>query len=355
MSVANQEKLEKKSVAVTEVNYTICPVLVASHVAVEKGWLEEELKKIGVKLKYLWSLPHENWLAHFTHQLPNLFRDGGNIPAIWSRSRGEKTKLVGLTFSNDGGQILVSTNSGLNKVSDLKGHKIGLFQRINPDRVDFWRGTAERGILLALELAGLRKSDVEIVNLPVIAPDYPTTEPRQKPADRWGDPRANSIYQTESQALLSGRVDAIYINRGRSSILQSEGKVKAIEDLSRYPDWTLQVANSPFTISVNAELAEQHPEVVIAYLKAAVRAGRWINKNPVEAGEIFTQVTSYWGGKCIAKVLSSHNLVPSFSGKNIAGIEVEKKFLLENGYIEKDFDVNEWVDSSFLEEALKGE
>ena len=29
----------------TEAVYTICPVLVASHIAVAKGWLEAELKK----------------------------------------------------------------------------------------------------------------------------------------------------------------------------------------------------------------------------------------------------------------------------------------------------------------------
>jgi len=37
--------------------YTICPVFVASNVAAEKGWLQEEFEKSGVSLRYLRSLP----------------------------------------------------------------------------------------------------------------------------------------------------------------------------------------------------------------------------------------------------------------------------------------------------------
>ena len=47
----------------TELVYTICPVLVASHVAVVKGWLEKELARRGGSARYLWSLPSENWLS----------------------------------------------------------------------------------------------------------------------------------------------------------------------------------------------------------------------------------------------------------------------------------------------------
>jgi hypothetical protein len=34
-------------------------------------------------------------------------------------------------------------------------------------------------------------------------------------------------------------------------------------------------------------------------------------------------------------------------------VGVEKKFLLDRGYLRKDFDVAQWADSRFLEEALK--
>lgn len=353
MSIANKKKLEKKSTSISGVIYTICPVLVASHIAVENGWLKEELKKVGTNLKYLRSLPKADWLPHFNHRLPNLFRDGGNIPAIWTKSEGVDTKLVGLTFSGNGGQILVRVNSGINRVKDLKGRKIGLSKGQDLKRIDFWRATAERGIFLALGNAGIKKEDVEIIDLP--EPDYAIfLEPAQKPAELWGTGKSNSLFRAEVKALLEGKVDAIYSNHGRSIALEAEGAVKVIEDLGKYPDWTLQVANSPYTITVNSDLAEKHPEIVVAYLRAALKAGTWINNHPSEAGEIFTKVTSFPCGACAAKELQEYDLVPKLSGKNIAGLEVEKKFLLEHGYIKNDFDVREWVDTSFLEEALEG-
>jgi ABC-type nitrate/sulfonate/bicarbonate transport system substrate-binding protein len=341
---------------VTEAIYTICPVLVASHIAVQKGWLESELKKVKGSLKYLWSLPAESWLSHFNHTLPNQFRDGGNIPAIHARSEGQRTKLIGLTFSNDGGQILTRVGSGINKVADLKGRQIGLYKREKTDRVDFWRATAERGILVALDLAGLKPSAVNIVDLAVGSPDYVSAAPVKNPAERFKATTSgpNSHYGAEIDALLTGKVDAIYANRGRAHQFQRDGKVKAIEDLGRHPDWTLQVANSPYTITVSEELATEYPEIVVAYLRAAIKAGRWIEANQDEAAEIFGGLISQWAGKCILKgEIAKHHFAPNLSPKNLAGVEVEKQFLLEQGYIRKDFDVAQWADPSFLEKALK--
>jgi ABC-type nitrate/sulfonate/bicarbonate transport system substrate-binding protein len=355
-TLERERKTNHKPAALTEAIYTICPVLVASHIAVHKGWLERELKKAKGSLKYLWSLPQENWLSHFNHTLPNQFRDGGNIPAIHARSEGQRTRLIGLTFSNDGGQILARVGSGINKVADLNGRKIGLYRRVKTDRVDFWRATAERGILLALDLAGLKRKEVEIVDLAVAGPDFASSAPSQNSAERFGVAAngANTHYAAEIDALLAGKVDAIYANRGRAHLFQRDGKVKAIEDLGRYPDWTLQVANSPFTITVSEELANDHPEIVVAYLRAAIQAGRWIETNRDEAADIFGGIISQWAGKCQLKSeVAKYHFVPNLSPKNLAGVAVEKQFLLEQGYIRKDFEVAQWADPHFLEEALK--
>lgn len=76
-----------------EAVYTLCPVLVASHIAVHQGWVDAELAKVGARARYLWSLPSEQWPSHFNHTLPNQFRDGGSIPAIHARSEGMQTRL----------------------------------------------------------------------------------------------------------------------------------------------------------------------------------------------------------------------------------------------------------------------
>jgi ABC-type nitrate/sulfonate/bicarbonate transport system substrate-binding protein len=345
----------KTATALTETVYTICPVLVASHIAVHKGWLEKELRRAGGKLTYLWSLSPDKWLSHFNHTLPNQFRDGGNIPAIHARAEGKRTKLIGLTWSTDGGQILVRADSGIHRVEALRGKKIGLYKRGSTDRVDFWRATAERGILLSLDLAGLTAKDVEIVDLQVDSPDQPSTSPLANPAERFkaSDNGPGTHYGTEIDALLRGKVDAIYANRGRAHLFQKDGQVKAINDLGQYPDWTLQVANSPYTITVSEEFALQHRPIVVAYLKVVARAGRWIQENRREAADIFGEIVPHWTSQAVLRSsIAKQKFVPSLSARNLAGVDVEKRFLLERGYIQKDFSVAEWADSSFLEEAL---
>ena len=338
----------------TELVYTICPVLVASHVAVVKGWLEKELARQGGAARYLWSLPSEYWLSHFNHTLPNQIRDGGNIPAIHARSKGRDTKLIGLTCAGDGGQILVRVDSAIHRVADLRGRRVGLFNRGKSDRVDFWRATAERGILLALELAGLKRDEVEWVDVTVEGPDYPSTAPLDTPAQRFrsADTGKNSLYGAEIAALLAGTVDAIYASGSRAHQFHVTGKVKSIEDLRRYPDWTLQVANSPYTITVSSEFAAQHRHLVVAFLRAAVRAGRWVHEHRLTATETFGQVLPQWGELRFLKTeLSRHKFVPNLSPRGLAGVEVQKRFLLERGYIDRDFDLATWVDTSFLDEV----
>jgi ABC-type nitrate/sulfonate/bicarbonate transport system substrate-binding protein len=347
----------KSATVLTETVYTICPVLVASHIAVHKGWLERELRRSGGTLKYLWSLSADHWLSHFDHTLPNQFRDGGNIPAIHARSQGKRTKLLGLTWSTDGGQILVRADSGLHRVEALRGKKVGLYKRGRTDRVDFWRATAERGILLSLDLAGLNEKDVEIVDLQVDSPDHPSTSPLANPTERFKatDNGPGSHYGTEIDALLRGKVDAIYANRGRAHLFQKDGQVKALNDLGQSPDWTLQVANSPYTITVSAEFAEEHRPLVVAYLRAVLKAGRWIQENRRAAADIFGEIVPHWASQAVLRsLIAKQKFVPNLSLRNLAGVDVEKRFLLERGYIQNDFSVAEWADSSFLGEALAG-
>ena len=357
-TLEREARANKSTTALTETVYTICPVLVASHVAVHKGWLERELRRAGGSLKYLWSLAEDNWLSHFNHTLPNQFRDGGNIPAIHARSEGKRTKLIGLTWSTDGGQILVRADSGINRAAALRGKKIGLYKRGKSDRVDFWRATAERGILLSLDLDGLTPADVEIVDLRVDGPEQSFVSPVANPAQRFKatDTGPGSHYGTEIDALLQGKVDAIYANRGRAHLFQRDGKVKAINDLGQHPDWTLQVANSPYTITVSEEFADGHRPIVVAYLRAVLKAGKWIQENRREAAEIFGEIVPHWTSQAVLRSsIAKQKFVPNLSARNLAGVEVEKRFLLERGYIRSDFNVAEWADPTFLEEALASE
>jgi hypothetical protein len=65
-----------------EFYYTNCPLVSASNVDQELGWVKEEFKKIGVAYKYLRSTVENDWYPHYVHNLDNLMRFGGCHPAI---------------------------------------------------------------------------------------------------------------------------------------------------------------------------------------------------------------------------------------------------------------------------------
>lgn len=339
-----------------EALYTICSVFDAATIAVAFGWIEEEFKRAGASLRYLWSLDADKgYLPHFSHDIDaHLFRDGGAIPAIWARADVADTTLIGATFGHVGGQILVRADADIHRLADLKGRKIGLYRSLNTGKVDFTRATSERVILLALGLAGLGRDDAQIVDID--EPDNHQPTPSAKPSDFWAanDLRGRYVFNNEIKALRQGRVDAVVTDYGRSELLVTSGEFRVIADFDRHPDWTFQVANSPWTITVDTALTREHPEVVVAYLRAVVRAGRWANAHrEAAAGILHGQGLFYPTVEDVSRTIARTDFVPRLSPLNLAALEIQKNFLRDHGYIKRDFDVRQWADSRFLEEALR--
>ncbi|MGC3962229.1 MAG: ABC transporter substrate-binding protein [Rhodocyclaceae bacterium] len=331
-----------------EVLYTICPVFVASNVALELGFIEEEFRRVSAKPRYLRSLPdNAGWLPHFTHSLPKLFRDGGAIPTIQARADLTDTTLIATTFSTAGGHIVVRADADVHRVADLKGRRIGLTRSLAPEKIDFVRATAERGIEVALGIAGLTRNDVQIVNLEAEEPK--PAAPSERPAQNWT--YLHKHVAQDQLALQESRVNAIYSSPARSAKLVASGEFKIIEDLDRHPDWTLRVTNGPYTTAVNTDFAKAHPEVVVAWLRAAIRGGHWVNANRRAAADIFARTTTYRDAEQIASLIQHFDFVPSLSPQNLAGVTIQKDFLRSHGYVKNDFKVEDWVDARYLEDA----
>jgi ABC-type nitrate/sulfonate/bicarbonate transport system substrate-binding protein len=83
-----------------------------------------------------------------------------------------------------------------------------------------------------------------------------------------------------------------------------------------------------------------------------VRAGRWLNENREAGAAILHRVTYHPSVADTAAAIRGTDFVPVLSPQNLAGIDIQKKFLLQHGYIGRDFDSRAWVDASYLEEAL---
>ena len=338
---------------VAELLYTICPVLVASNVAQELGWLDDELAHVGARATYLRSLPGgAAWRAHYDHGSERLIRDGGNSPAIWAHADLRPTVLVGLTQAQPAGRILVRAEDPIWRVEDLRGRRVGLYRSRNAAKIDHRRATSERGLAQALLLHGLPRDAVEWVA--ITDEDAHAETPSRTPAGIWRQHRAPAgQYRTlESEALLAGRVDAIYdYSVGGDEVLERGGQIKTILDLDDHPDWTLGIANAPRAITVSAELAERHRDLVVAFLRAAIRAGRWIAAHPDAAAHVFARTTIYPEAAGIARALPRYDLVPNLSARNLAGLTIAARFLQAHGHIRNLPDIGTWADPSFLAEA----
>lgn len=330
--------------------YTICPTFVATNVAQEFGWIEEELRKVGAKLSYLRSLPIEQgYLPHFSHRRANLFRDGGNIPSIWAKADNVDTTLIGLTESHHGGTIVVRADDPARRVAALKGRRFGLSKSANSAKIDWWRATSEQGIVNALRLAGLARGDVEIID--ILNDDHGFGE-ASRPSELWAKRRGDLVFTPEALALQAGEIDAIFASHGRALGLVRTGAFKIIEDFARHPDWTLQVSNSPYALTVNTDFARANRDIVVAFLRAAVRAARWLDANREAGAAILHRVTYHPSVADTAAAIARTEFLPTLSDKKLAGIDRQKRFLVEHGYVAHDFDSRSWADSSYLEEAL---
>jgi ABC-type nitrate/sulfonate/bicarbonate transport system substrate-binding protein len=343
-----------------EVYYTNCPLVSASNVDQELGWTREEYKKIGVEYAYFRSTSENDFYPHYIHNLDNLIRFGGLFPPIHVHADIRRTRLLGVTHvPTEGGCMMVRSRDDIYRMIDLKGKKIGLSKSLNRIKNDWWRIQEEQGIELMLRMNGMTRKDVEIVEFPY--PDDWYNDPKMlaplyNPSDLWlqRDHKRDLAFRPLETALEKGIIDALYTqSKPLQQLTEATGKFKAIEDLSRYPDWTLQVANIPAPITCSDVMAEKHPELAVAFMKGMIRVGRWANEHKHAAAAILDRQTFYLDVEHTYEGIKHVDMVPNLSPQNLVSVEIGKDFMLSHGYIKNDFDVHQWAAPEFLEQAAR--
>ncbi len=343
-----------------EVYYTNCPLVSASNVDQELGWTREEYKKIGVKYAFLRSVRENDWYPHYIHNLDNLIRFGGLFPPVAVQADIRRTRLLGVTHApHEGGCMMVRSRDDIYLMKDLKGKKIGLSKSLNKIKNDWWRIQEHQGIELMLRMNGMTMDDVQIVEFPYADDWYndpKMLDPMENPSELWlkRDHKRDLAFRPLETALEKRVIDAIYTQSKPFQHLQeATGKFKAIEDLSRYPDWTLQVANIPAAITCTDVMAEKHPELVVTFLKGMIKVGRWANEHKHAAAAILDKQTFYLDVEDTYEGIKHIDMVPNLSPQNLVSVEIGKDFMLSHGYIKNDFDVKKWAAPKFLEQAAK--
>ena len=256
--------------------------------------------------------------------------------------------------------MLVRARDDIYRMAELKGKKIGLSKSLNTIKNDWWRIQEHQGIELMLRVNGMTMDDVEIVEFPYADDWYNDPEmvgpPMENPSELWlkRDHKHDLAFRPLETALEQGIVDAIYTqSKPLQQLSEATGKFKAIEDLSRYPDWTLQVANIPAAITCTDVMAKKHPELVVTFMKGMIKVGRWANEHKHAAAAILDKQTFYLDVEHTYRGIEHIDMVPNLSPQNLASVEIGKDFMVSHGYIKNDFDVQKWAAPEFLEQAAR--
>lgn len=321
--------------------YTRCPVPTPLGIAVQLGLFADEFGADGIALHSIQESSDPNAQeSHFDHNLPASFRQGGNIPAIWARSRGAATRVIGLSWTDEFQAILTLPGRGIDRARDLKGRRIAL--PVNPIAIDFNRATALRGFAKALELDGLDLKDVEridTVNDGEGAAGIASGEGVRV--------RRRHGYRAETLALIRGEVDAIYVKGALGLETARLIGATVVADIGFHPDPKVRINNgTPRTLTVDSALIDEHPDLVARFLARIVDAGKWARRHPQEtlsyiareSGSSIDWVRAAYGEK------AHENLSTFLKDEAITALSDFKDFLFAHNFLPNDFDVAEWVD-----------
>lgn len=335
--------------------FTRCPVPTATGLAYKLGWLDGEFAGDKVAVKTLQDNPGELSRHHYDHRLPSLVREGGNILALAARAQGEKTKLVGLTWIDEWQAILVRPNSGITEPGHLKGKRLAVPTWADHPIASHARGSSiGRGMSLhgykgALASAGLTFDDVTLV-------EFDTGFGRRDvtPGNTRDIRALRGIWALE--AVAEGKADAVYV-KGASSVdaAKALGLTVAV-NLDLLPDRRFRVNNgTPRPITVHQDFLDDHFDSLVRFLEQTLRAADWAAGNLAEVQKVLATET---GGspEAVTEAYGSTfhtSLHPTLSQDRLALFDQQKAFLGLHGFLERDFDLESWVDPRPLEEARR--
>lgn len=305
-TTANDTKKSENLTINIGIQQSLGPLLIAK----EKGLFEEEFAKDGIKVK--WTV-FQSGPPHFEAMAANRLDFGsvGNSPVVSAQAAGIPFKEIAVGSDGlKGNAILVSKNSNIKSFKDLKGKKIAVA-----------KGSSGFNLLYrAIDHAGLTPNDVKVIQL---QPD-------------------------EAQpAFESGAVDAWSIWEPFISLQTLKNGAKVIDNGE-----SLKVYSPNFVIARTA-FTEEHPDLVVRYLKVYEKARLFEKEHREEAIELYANSRKI-DKAVVRQVLENIQATNQpISDDIIQGQQDTADFQFKLGAISKNIDTSKVVDNTYIEKALK--
>lgn len=206
----------------------------------DKGWLEEELKKDGVKVRWVLSLG-SNKALEFLNAKSLDFGSSAGAAALLARINGNPVKSIYIYSKPEWTALVTRSGSPIEKVADLKGKRIAATRGTDPYIF----------LVRTLAASGLNEKDVKIVLLQ---------------------------HQDGRLALSKGDVDAW---AGLDPLMAQAELDEGARLFYRNAD-----INTWGVLNTREDFAANHPELVTKVLKAYEKARAFALANPGELKRI---------------------------------------------------------------------
>ncbi len=336
--------------------YTRCPVPTGLGIALQKGWLEESFRAKNTVVKSLRESNEKSVReSHFDHTLKNSVRHGGNIPAIWARSAGRDTRVLGLSWADEIQLILSAADSGIKTVKDLKGRRFGLPKWQNV-QIDFSRAQAIRGLENALRLEGLEVSDVELVDYVITSGQSDAPAERIAGTQIFSGRASRAGQASELVGLLRGEVDAIFLKGAHAAHLANLFGLHTVIDTGSHPEPLVRANNgTPRTLTVDSSLTDNHFDAAVRIVDQVLRAEEWAYAHPEETRQFLARESNsseYW--VAVAYGQDAHlRLRTNLNDVSVNALQDFTNFLHRWEFIPNAVDVRAWIDARPYEAATQ--
>lgn len=338
--------------------YTRCPVATASGLAFQRKAFDEAFAGSDYVVRNIRELGREKADSHFDHSLASSFREGGAIPPMWARQGGADTCLVGLTFVADALRFYVRADDPATGFADLAGRRLGVAHRPYL-MIDFMRVNGHKAYAAALEVHGMTAGDIRYTPVEIHDDMHASINANYRQADPGGNAHRKSLYQTEIDALLEGRIDCFFAKNAECGLIERQfaGRIRPVYDLLQAPQARFKVNANPRIITVSGNLVRHHPQAVVDYLRVLVRTARWASENPAAARDTMAAelgVTPEDITACYERDFQG-KLWPNLSAATFELLEDQHRFMVENGYLSEPLDIPAWTRAEFLRQACECE
>lgn len=277
----------------------------------EFGWLEEAFKEEGIEVEWVQSLGSNKALEYLNSNSID-FGSTAGAAALIAKSNSAPIESVYIYSKPEWTALVAKGDSGITSIEDLKGKKVAA--TLGTDPYIF--------LLRALDEAGLKQSDVEIINL------------------QHGD---------GATALLTGKVDAwAGLDPHMAKLEVNEGT----NFVYRNPD-----LNTYGTLNVRTDFAKKHPKYVDRVIELYEKARIWTVENPDKAASILGEQAQL--DEEVAKLQLTRNdfSSPVPGDTHIKALIEAGRVLQAGAVIDKNVDVeelvNELIQSSYAEKVIQ--